>query len=32
VPPRLQAHEPVPDPGKWSEQDAIGDLDVADPE
>ena len=32
VPPRLQPHEPVADPGQGGEQDAVGDLDVADPE
>ncbi len=29
---RLQAHEPVADPRQRSQQDAVGDLDVADPE
>ena len=32
VPPRLQPHEPVPDPRQGGEQDAVGDLDVADAE
>jgi hypothetical protein len=29
---RLQAHEPVPDPRQRREQDAVWDLNVADPE
>ena len=29
---RLQAHEPVPDPGQRREQHPVGDLDVADRE
>ena len=29
---RLQAHEPVADPGERREQDAIGEFDVGDPE
>ena len=29
---RLQAHEPVADPGQRREQDAVRDLDVGDPE
>jgi hypothetical protein len=32
VPPRLQSHEPVADPGQGREQNPVGDLDVADPE
>jgi len=28
----LEAHEPVADPGQGSQQHAIGDRDVADPE
>ena len=29
---RLKAHEPVADPGQRGEKDAVGDLDVRDPE
>ena len=32
VPPRLQPHEPVPDPRQGCEQDAVGDLNAADAE